>query len=167
MPTVRHPAPSFQTLFLPRHHASPPLLALLHLSPTPCFRPPFSRLPLLSFSFSVPLFSLPCLLVSSIFPRDGHLCCLWWFRQTARIVSELPKAGACSPLIPLPQVPAMDQLGIQSLKRSLHNANSPCTLTGEGQLRSSVTREPWIMDEVKLEVEDTETLQLSSKQKYL
>lgn len=121
----------------------------------------------LSFSCSVPLLSLPCLLVSSIFLRDGHLCCLWWFRQTARISSELPKAGACSPLMLLPQVPGVDQLGIQSVERSLHNANSPRTVTGEGQLGSSVTRQPRIMDEVKLEVEDTDRLQLSSKQKYL
>lgn len=67
----------------------------------------------------------------------------------------------------LPQVPGVDQLGIQSVERSLHNANSPCTVTGEGQLESSVTRQPQIMDEVKLEVEDTDRLQLSSKQKYL
>lgn len=67
----------------------------------------------------------------------------------------------------LPQVPGVDQLGIQSVERSLHNANSPRTVTGEGQLWSSVTRQPWIMDEVKLELEDTDRLQLSSKQKYL
>jgi len=61
----------------------------------------------------------------------------------------------------------VDQLGIQSLRKSLYRAHSLCSLTGGDHLRNAATKEQWIMDELKLEVTDTETLQLSSKPKYL
>lgn len=70
----------------------------------------------------------------------------------ACIFSELPKGEACSPLILLLQVPAVDQLGTQSLRKRLHRAHSLCSLTEADHLRNSATKEQGIVDEPKLEM---------------
>lgn len=85
----------------------------------------------------------------------------------ACIFSELPKAGACSPLLLLLQGCGMDQLGIQSMRKRLHRAHSMCSLTEGHQLKNSDMKEQWVMVEWKPEVKDAEMLQLSNKPKYL
>lgn len=151
------PTPLFQTLFLARHPASPPLL--FHLSSALCFPLPFSWQPILSPSFSVypGSQSHPS---SSV--RDGHLCCLWWCRKTACISLSCLRQE-----LPLLWYFSFRYLVWISRRKSWHRTHSLCSLTGRDQLRNSATKEQWIMDEVKLEVKGTEMLQLSSKLKYL
>lgn len=95
-----------------------PIAVLLHLSPTMCFCIPFLSLP---SSYHFPFLFLSCQSNPSSSVQNGHLCHLWWFRQAACILSELPKAEACSPLIVLFQVPGMDQLTQLNWRRSAQN----------------------------------------------
>lgn len=102
------------------------------LSPVAFLPSAFSCLIFPSPSPDYPSYPLPSLFAFSVYPaspsnasssvRVGHLCSLWWFRQMACIFSDVPKAGACSPLLLLLQVCGMDQLGIQSMRKSTQSS---------------------------------------------